>query len=51
MAFDHSSAWSMDAPVKSVEVCGEQLLHVLNTRRDTAEVSRHITVISLFVWM
>ncbi|RPB08257.1 hypothetical protein P167DRAFT_468139, partial [Morchella conica CCBAS932] len=37
MAFDHSSAWSMDAPVKSVEVCGEQLLHVLNTRRDTAE--------------
>ncbi|KAI5844069.1 hypothetical protein DFP73DRAFT_632156 [Morchella snyderi] len=37
MAFNHNSAWSMNAPVKSVEVCGEQLLNVLNTRRETEE--------------
>jgi hypothetical protein len=51
MAFNHNSAWSMNAPVRSVEVCGEQLLHVLNTRRETAEVSLHMTVTPLLILM
>lgn len=33
MAFNHNSAWNVDAPVKSVEVCGQQLLDALNYHR------------------
>lgn len=33
MAFNHNSAWDINAPVKSVDVCGQQLLDALNTSR------------------
>lgn len=39
MAFNHNSAWNMNAPAKSVEICGSQLLASLNTQRQSPEVS------------
>ncbi|KAH0606884.1 uncharacterized protein H6S33_003718 [Morchella sextelata] len=43
MAFNHNSAWDINAPVKSVGVCGQQLLDALNTSR--AETDRPIIFI------
>ncbi|RPB08258.1 hypothetical protein P167DRAFT_512474, partial [Morchella conica CCBAS932] len=43
MAFNHNSAWDINAPVKSVDVCGQQLLDALNTSR--AETDRPIIFI------
>lgn len=38
MAYNHNSAWFRDAPVKSVKICGEELLEVLNTCRSQSKV-------------
>lgn len=38
MAYNHNSAWFRDAPVKSVRVCGEQLLETLDFRRRLPQV-------------
>lgn len=43
MAYNHNSAWFRDAPVKSVRVCGEQLLNALDTYRKLPQVCCSVT--------
>lgn len=49
MAYNHNSAWFRDAPVKSVRVCGEQLLEALGFYRKGAQVDPLNTIV--FVWI
>lgn len=39
MAYNHNSAWFREAPVKSVRVCGEQLLYAIESSRKLPQVN------------
>ncbi|KAH8147315.1 uncharacterized protein LAJ45_08793 [Morchella importuna] len=45
MTYNHNSAWFRDAPVKSIKICGEELLEALNTERSHSKEAQQRPII------